>query len=176
MAERKDRPAEMRGKGPTALGTVARRVTRPVFGKRGLADGAIVADWPAIVGPALARLSTPDKIGYPTGERTNGVLHLRVASGSLAVELQHLEPLVVERINGYFGYKAVGRLRLIHGPVVSSPEPLPAAARALSDDDERHLAQRLAGIQDSALRARLLALGRAILERDARIAEANPLK
>lgn len=168
MAEPAGPPGRGRGRGPTALGATMRRVTRSVFGRRGLADGTIVADWPTIVGPELARLSTPEKIGYPTGERLNGVLHLRVASGSLALELQHLEPLVVERINGYFGYKAVARLRLIHGPVAAPPAAPTSLRPPLSADDERRLAERLAGIEDAALKARLLALGRAILERDAK--------
>ena len=51
-------------------------------------------------------------------------MHLRVASGGLAMELQHFEPVLVERINAYFGYPAVARVKLIQGPL-----PAPAGGR-----------------------------------------------
>lgn len=154
-----------RGRGPSALGAAIARLTKPLFAKRGLADGAIVAEWSAIVGPALAEASAPEKIVYPSGRSTEGTLHLRIASGGLAVELQHLQPLLLERINSYFGYRAVARLKLIQGPV---PKPLARARetpRALDPAEEEALARSLAGIGDADLRARLQALGRAILAR-----------
>ena len=84
-------------------------LTRRAFGKRGFADGDMITDWPAVIGPDLARLTAPERIVYPRGKRAGGTLHLRIASGSIAVELQHLLPLLLERINGHFGYRAAER-------------------------------------------------------------------
>ena len=44
----------------------------------------------------------------------DGVLQVRVA-GPLAVELQHLAPQVLERVNTYLGYRAVTQLKLSRG-------------------------------------------------------------
>ena len=154
-----------RGGGPRALAAVVAAVTRPLFGRRGLADGAIVGDWAAVVGPRLAELSAPERIVYPRGERRQGTLHLRVAGGSLAVELQHLEPLVVERVNGYFGYQAVARLKLIHGPL-PAPEPTATPApRALTPAEDEMLRRLLAGVEDRELQGALESLGRAVRAR-----------
>src|SRR5262244_3282948 len=131
------------------------RVTRKILGRHGLAEGGLVADWASIVGATIAGCSLPLRLSFTGGERREGTLHVRV-SGALALELQHLEPQILERINGYFGYRAVGRLRIHQGPVPdqnSSRRPLPsrpspaaeaeigALVSAVADDDLRRALQ-----------------------------------
>lgn len=147
------------------LGNSIGRLTKPLFGRRGMADGTIARDWQAIVGPAIAGHSQPEKITYPSRERTAGLLHLKVDNSAMALQLQHLEPQLIERINGHFGYRAVARLRLVHGPL---PEPVVTAksrdAPEPSPARRRQLADTLAGIDDPELRAALEKLGRALPE------------
>ena len=76
------------------------------FHRRGFTVPALVTEWPAIVGPELARTTLPLKIVFPRGARTGGVLHIRV-EGAFALELQHMEPLLIERLNGFYGYAAL---------------------------------------------------------------------
>ena len=154
-----------RGRGPRALAGVLRKVTRPIFGKRGFAGGAVVTEWPTIVGRHLAAHTVPERIAYQGGGHDSGVLHLRVDSGSLATELQHLEPQLLERINGYFGYRSVERLRIVHGPLPPAEAPPRPAPRALDRTEEKDLADRLAGIKDDDLRTALEALGRVVVAR-----------
>ena len=90
------------------------RVAAPALQKRGLAETRIVTHWPEIIGAELAASACPEKITGRGGD--GGTLHIRV-DGALALELQHLAPLVIEKINGFFGYKAVARLRLTQGPL-----------------------------------------------------------
>ena len=149
--------------GKTAtLNTLVRRLTLPLFGKRGFADGRIVADWAEIVGPLLARSSLPLRIAYSRGTRTDGLLHLKVAPGGFATELQHVEPILIERINGYFGYRAVARLRLVQGPL-PPPPPVPQTPVPLDAEAEARLQHTLEGIADPTLRTRLESLGRSVL-------------
>lgn len=147
------------------LATSVGRLTKPVFGRRGLADGAIARDWRAIVGDTIARHSQPEKITYAARERTNGLLHLRVDNSAMATQLQHLEPQLLERINGHFGYAAVGRLRFIHAPLPEptlrhrerqTPQPTPERTRQLD--------ALLEDIDDPELREALGKLGRALPE------------
>lgn len=148
-----------------ALAAAVARIAKPIFGRRGFASGAIVREWAEIVGPSLARTALPEKIVYAGGENAEGTLHLRVAHGTAALEIQHLEPVLVERINAYFGYRAVARLRLVQGPL-PAPKKAPApVTRPLDRDEERELALRLAPVSDPRLRETLAALGRAILGR-----------
>ena len=141
------------------------RLTTPMFGKRGLADGTIARDWPAIAGDAIAAHSQPEKITYAGRERTGGLLHLRIDNSAMATQLQHLEPQFLERINGHFGYRAVARLRFLHGPLPKAAlSPRQPKSSTLSVKHLRRLSDTLDGIKDPELRQALEQLGRVLPE------------
>lgn len=148
-----------------ALASAVDGITRPIFGRRGLADGAIVHHWQAIVGERFAALTAPEKLVFPTGARSGGTLHLRVAGGGIATQLQHLEPLLVERINRHFGYQAVARLHFKQGPVAGAADSPAAKPPALDADEEAALAACLDVVDDPDLRAVLQSLGRSVIAR-----------
>ena len=152
-------------KGPRALSKAIGSITRPIFAKRGFADGAILSEWPEIAGSLLAAHTAPEKIHYPRNVKTNGILRLRVDSGSFALEVQHLEPQLIERINRYFGYKAVGSIRTIQGPLPEKEAPAISPHKSLSDEQECDLNEELSDVHDEDLRHALEKLGRAILGR-----------
>jgi hypothetical protein len=138
------------------------KIAGPVLGKRGFAEAQLIAQWPAIIGEEIARGVSPEKLSFARGERRDGTLHLRVAPG-LGLEVQHREPVLIERINAFFGYRAVARLALKQGPVARNAAPAPPRPRAL-DRAERHaLDQRLADIEDPGLREALQRLGAAVI-------------
>lgn len=157
-----------RGGGPKALATSLGQAAKRTFGVRGFADGAVVRAWPEIVGPNLARDSMPDRIVFPKGQRNRGTLYLVVAPGGLAVELQHLSPLVIERVNGFFGFECVSRLAITQGPVPRKTPPPAPVPRTLSPDDEQRVAAIGADIRDETLRESVRNLGRAMLSRPER--------
>ena len=83
-------------------------------------------------------------------------------AGTAALELQHSEVQILERINGFFGYPAVSRLRLIQAPPPrSSYRPAPVNRR-VSAAEEIELAEAVRDIRDPGLRAALQGLGRAL--------------
>lgn len=156
--------------GMRAIGALTPGLTRKALGKRGFTGAKIVTDWALIVGEDLARQSQPDSLRFPRGQRDQGVLTVRV-DGPLATELMHLEPLVVERINGHFGYKAVARLKLVQAPVRRPPADARRAApartppRPIAPAEADALEARLAAVEDPALRESLRRLGRTVLGR-----------
>ncbi len=152
-----------RGRGPKALAATVARLTKPIFGKRGLAGGAVVNDWPLIVGEQLAAHSAPEKIKYPPNVRKAGTLHLRVDSGGMATELQHMEPVLIDRINAFFGYNAVAGLKIIQAPLPPRQEYKRVEPRPLSAAQEKNLGEKLQSVDDPDLRAALDALGRKVL-------------
>lgn len=152
--------------GPRGLAAALPKLTRAAFRRRGFAQADVLTRWPAIVGDTLAGHCCPEKLSFPAGGTAGATLQVRVAA-AFAPHLQHLAPLVIERINAYFGYAAVTRLRLIQGPLPPARKPPARRLRALSAAEETALAGRLAAVGDEALRAALAALGRSILERGA---------
>lgn len=155
-----------RSRGPKALARALAKLTAPMFRKRGLADGAIVGEWPAIVGERIAAASAPERVSYPPRSRTGGTLRLRVANSALALELQHEEPQLLERINGFLGYGAVARLKLVHGPLPKRRRHTAPRPRPLTAEEERRLDAALAGIEDEKLHEILDKLGRSVIASD----------
>jgi len=159
MASEKPSGADRRH-GLRALAAALPAIAGKALGRRGFAEAGIITDWAAIVGPVLAAESLPVKLSFPRGQRSDGVLQVRVA-GPLAVELQHLAPQVLERVNTYLGYRAVTQLKLSRGvlPTASTAEPEPPALPAAALAEVR---AQTAGVDDDALREALQGLGRAL--------------
>ena len=151
-----------RGGGPRALAATLAGVTAQALDKRGLGAGRLLTDWQAIVGDDLAERCLPQKIVFPRNQRNDGVLHL-LADPAWAPEIQHLEPLIIERINSYFGYKAVTRLALRQGSLPRREKIRRRPPRALTAPEQAALGERIAPITDESLRMALEALGRTLL-------------
>ncbi len=152
--------------GLRSLAESVESLTKPAFFKRGLADGAVARDWSNIVGPHLAAHTLPEKISHAVAGSGGGTLHLRVDHGGFAAELQHLVPLLIERINGYFGYAAVERVRIVQGPLpLRDAPPPPPEVLPLSADEEAALECTLASVENPDLKAALAALGRVLAKR-----------
>ena len=147
---------------PRLLGELLHRTLNEAFAKQGFASAEIVTRWTEIVGAEIAAHSEPEKIQWPRpvdGKTPEpGTLVLRV-EGPTAVEIQHLSAVVLERVNRFFGWQAVGSLRLRQAPIRRTapkrhPAPdLEAAAR---------VAATLSDIQNADLRDALARLGAAI--------------
>ncbi len=158
-----------RGLAPVAA--AAARVAAPLLKKRGLAEARIVTDWRAIVGATVAERSAPERLqrGRGGGADSGGTLRLRVA-GAWALEFQHMAPGLIARINGYFGYPAVARIQFIQAPLPAAKRaPVPPAP--LPPEAEARLAAMTAKIDDPELRERVMALGRALERRAARVSK-----
>lgn len=153
---------DRRSYGMVSIAVPSDRVTRPVFGKHGFAGGALVVDWPAIVGSAVASHTLPVRIRFPPKERAEGSLVVKVDSGAFALEMQHLEPLILDRINGYFGWKAVARLKLQQGPLPDAPKRARPAAAKPAAPLENGLAAKLDQVEDPELRDVLARLAQAL--------------
>ena len=130
---------------------------QPAARRRGLAEAKLLTDWPTIVGPTLATRSHPIRLSQRS-DGPGGTLVLHVA-GVAALELQHSEPQIVERINGFFGYAAVGRLRLIQAPLPRTDARAPPPSRSVSDDEAIEIAEAVRDVRDPGLRAALHGLG-----------------
>jgi hypothetical protein len=86
-------------------------------------------------------------------------LVLRV-EGPMALEIQHSSDVILERVNRFFGWHAVGRLALRQAPLSrrNRPKPLRAPdAKAVAEVEKT-----LASVEDDELRAALARLGASI--------------
>lgn len=138
-------------------------LTRGIMARQGFAQSDVVTHWRSIVGNTLARYCLPERLAFPRGERRGGTLHI-VADSAFALELQHLEPEVIARINSYYGFEAVSHIRITQAPVASRRTG-PRSRRAippLPPEDTSAIAKAAGEARDDALRKSLDALGRAV--------------
>ncbi len=98
--------------GPRPIGALLPAVTRPAFRQRAPAGAQLMADWPDIIGPALAAVTEPRRL-------VGGTLTLACA-GPIALELQHLTSELAARINGHLGRQLVERFRFVQDRTASS--------------------------------------------------------
>jgi hypothetical protein len=159
------RPSAERRNGAVSLDQVGMKLMRPLLGKRGLGEGDIAFHWESIVGGSfMARNSAPERIVFPKGSRTGGILHLRVPNGALAMELQHLKPLVMQRVNSFYGYPAIADVRIHQRPL--PPRPVrPGDPPPLAEEERKTLDTKLKDIETPRLKAALAGLGEAMTRR-----------
>ncbi|MEO0961130.1 MAG: DciA family protein [Pseudomonadota bacterium] len=112
------------------LGTRLDGLTRKAFTKFGFADDHVLTRWQEIVGPQMARLTSPERLSRPQKGKSGGsTLTVRVA-GAAALEMQHLAPQIIDKINGFYGRPMVARLKLVQGPLpkpAGKPKPQASA-------------------------------------------------
>jgi hypothetical protein len=154
-------PSRRKARGLLTVSTSLPGIAAPALRKRGFAQARLITEWPAIVGEMLARETVPQKLVFQRGSKTDAVLHLRVASG-FALELQHIAPQIIDRINGFFGFRAVADLRYQQGPISPQRIPRRMTPPRLSDTDEAYLQDSLNDIDDPDLKQALVKLGRAV--------------
>ena len=88
-------------------------LAQDILGKNGFVETDILTNWDEIIGEQLANYSFPQKIVFQKNKKNDGCLYLTVPSGAFAVEIQHREKYILEKINRYFGYNAVSSLKII---------------------------------------------------------------
>jgi len=126
----------------------------------------MITNWQRIVGDALAQHTLPEKIVYPRNERNNGILHLRIDSPALAVELQHRENQLIQSINTHFGYRAITAIRIIQGTLTKIQGKPIEKKRKITEKERELLDADLYIVSDPDLKNALRALGTEIRTTD----------
>ena len=152
--------------GPIAakpLSVLLSDVFSDAYAKQGFAARELVTRWAEIAGAEVAAHSEPLKIQWPRpveGQpQEPATLVLRV-EGPMALEIQHSSDVILQRVNRFFGWSAVGRLALRQAPL-SRRDP-PKSSRVPDAQAVAEVAETLSAVEDEALRAALARLGASI--------------
>ena len=153
--------------GPRAIGTYVAKALDPVARARGFATTALLSDWPAIVGRELAQFTVPDRVIWPRrrddsddetpkkGHHAEGATLVLRIEGPRAIEVQHRTGQILERVNSYFGYRAVTEMRYLQAPITRAPKRYPERKPPLP----AYSLPESTGIRDEGLRRALSRLG-----------------
>jgi hypothetical protein len=128
------------------IGAYAAAMLDPIARARGFATTALLTEWPSIVGAELAAFTLPDKVIWPrrtddgdapppqSAWRADGAILVLRVDGPRAIELQHRSGQILERLNVYFGYRAIAQLRFLQAPIARVRQEPVAAAPASEPD------------------------------------------
>ena len=163
----KAKPAKVfqrqRGGAAKPIGDLMPEIGRSAFRRFGFVQSSVVTRWPEIVGPHHARVCTPEAIRFPPGEKSEGILQIVVVPAHAPL-IQQVIPEIIERVNRFFGYNAVGRIKLRQGAVKppqgsTKPKPPPSlkpipmelgdSLRDIGDPELRTVLESLARSLDS---------------------------
>jgi hypothetical protein len=150
-----------RGGGPKPIGDLMPQIGRTAFRRFGFVQSSVVTRWPEIVGDYHAKVCSPEAIRFPPGEKSDGILQL-VVKPAHAPLIQQVIPEIMERVNRFFGYKAVSRVKLRQGevkpPRVETRPKAPPSLKPIPME----LGESLRDIGDPELRTVLESLARSL--------------
>jgi hypothetical protein len=156
------KPASMR-----QIGGSIRDLLDPLMAKRANVDLSLALAWQQVAGEKLSGRTQPLHIQWPQRVSPDdqfkpGTLVV-AAEGSVALDLQYSSGELVERINRFFGYPAVNRIRIEQKPVMRFKEKQKRAEPVLNADEKAGLEASLSRIEDEGLRETLFRLGTHVL-------------
>lgn len=154
-----------RGGGARAVGELMPEIGRTAFRRFGFVQSSVVTRWPEIVGERHARVCAPESIRFPPGEKSEGILQLVVVPAHAPL-ISHVIPEIIERVNRFFGYNAVARVKLRQGAVKAPPAQKTTAAPPSLRPIPMELGESLRDIGDPELRTVLESLARSMTAQD----------
>ena len=137
------------------------QIGRAAFRRFGFVQSSVVTRWPEIVGVRHAQVCMPEAIRFPPGEKSDGILQLVVVPAHAPL-IQHVIPEIVERVNRFFGYKAVARVKLRQGEVKPPRADAARTAPPSLKPIPMELGDSLRDIGDPELRTVLESLARSL--------------
>jgi hypothetical protein len=137
------------------------QIGRAAFRRFGFVQASVVTRWPEIVGERHAQVCMPESIRFPPGEKSDGILQLVVLPAHAPL-IQHVIPEIIERVNRFFGYRAVARVKLRQGAVKPTRAEGNRTAPPSLKPIPMELGESLRDIGDPELRAVLESLARSV--------------
>tara|TARA_E500000075_G_scaffold106918_1_gene99698 strand:- start:525 stop:1028 length:504 start_codon:yes stop_codon:yes gene_type:complete len=166
MVKRKKKSEDnsVRNPGLKTLQQSVLKITDVAIRKRGFVESALIHKWTSIVGKEIAAWSVPNRLVFLRGSTLDATLHLDVLSAR-ALEIQHNELVILERINVVFGYKAINKIAIRQVNSLSrTVKQLPTPA-VLTEAEKSWVSDQIKNHSNAELKNALEALGQAILSR-----------
>ena len=148
--KRKPAPApqpKRRGKGFRSVAQLTPNALKQAGAKRGFAEARLLTHWTEIAGEALAAICRPIKVSYASRSASLGATLVLAADGARGPEIDAQKPRIIERVNSYYGYRAVSRISIdqTRSPVrmtvfaepaatFEGPKPTPRPVEGVTDE------------------------------------------
>ena len=157
-------------RGAVPVADLLPKLVDPIYAGKGLSSSALIAAWPEIVGATFVDCTMLETIQWPY-QRSNGepsyqggILVVRV-DGPKAIYLQHEEKQILQRVNQFFGFSAIERLKITQGAIGKTKRTAKESLPKLSKIQETKLRECVAKFDDPDLNEAVIKLGQGVLQR-----------
>ena len=157
---------------PQSIGDTLRKVNRKFSSKYNRTEFLIHSKWPEIVGKYFLDYSEPLNVSKvqdfenDLGETVyKNYLNVSVTPAA-AIEFQHFKDTIIEKINTYFGYKAIIDLRIQQNYIPKNNTMKKAKSFQINKDDKEFIEKNIEKFQNNELKKSLLNLGNKITIKD----------
>ena len=162
--------SERKSKDLTSISKTLMPLAKQLLGTRGFMETDLLTNWKHIIGEELARYSLPQKLTFRKDERTDGCLTIAVLSGAFAMEIRQNEPRILDKINTYFGYKAVSKLKIIQNTnpeyfLISKKNIDNVKKNLVTEAEESYITELTKDVSNPELKETLKNLGIAVFNR-----------
>ncbi len=146
-------------------------VLEPVLARKTGMKLDLVRSWAELVGPDYAATTRPEKIDWPRRRNEDdpfepGILVV-ACEPSAALFFQHEQREIIERLNLFFGFEAIKRLKILQKPVTKLAETPKATGTAkISSKEKSKLSELLEHIDDPEIRETLAKLGEGVIRKN----------
>ena len=148
------------------VGSVLPPSAKKVFREYGFAEGSMIRHWKEIAGASLSRCTLPLRLMHrkEKGEKVV-TLHLLVESAA-ALQVQHQIPLLIEKVNIFYGYQAVTRISLVQGRAGSQKNKEQEKETPADPATVKKIQSWTEAMQESGLKNALIRLGEEVLKEE----------
>lgn len=152
-----------------AVADLVAELLDPVLSRKtGMTTGLISA-WPEIVGSRLEHITRPDKLMWPPQRFPDDPFEpatlVIACEGTASLRLQHQTSEILSRVNAYFGYAAVAKIKIVQKPVVVKRTDHKPRLRPISAREREQISESVEHVEHPRLKAALDALGQSLVQR-----------
>ncbi|MBR1600670.1 MAG: DUF721 domain-containing protein [Alphaproteobacteria bacterium] len=136
-----------------------------LLGNNGMLFLELLNSWEQIVGKDLSAYCLPQNIVFKKDMRIDGCLNISVLSGAFAMEIQQKQQQIIEKINSFFGYPAINKLKIIQSvnpdDFLLNKKPIDKLKKkVVSESEESYITELIKDINNEELRRTLKNIGK----------------
>ncbi len=147
------------------LSSALKPLTKKVLGKGGLFHVDLIASWKSIVGEDLGAYSMPQSIKHKAKEKNNGTLVIGVASSAFGLEVNARKSMIVQKVNGFFGYDVICDVQTIVCDIVMPKHFLEDEEECISQKESDYIKSKTKDISSESLQQVLERIGKKIIRK-----------
>lgn len=149
-----------------SLGSIFRPIIKDALSSDDLVEVDIMLNWVDIVGENISAYSRPIKATYDN-KINQRLLYIDVPVGGFALEIQHKEQYILDKINSYFGYQSIHKLK-VNQNINMKPSFMKSVTtnkkqRELSESEKKYLDELTDGIEDEKIKEILIKIGKDVI-------------